>query len=96
MAGRKRNRKEDGKFNVWRSYSDMMAGVVLLFILIMCVTLFQAQVNYTEKLEEQAQRIRIQDEYAEDMAKKQEELAEQEMLTGDVDRNRIGLGLVKE
>ena len=80
MARRKRKRKEDGGFNVWRSYSDMMAGVVLLFILIMCVTLFQAQVNYTEKMEEQEQRIRLQDEYAEDMAKKQSELAEQNAL----------------
>ena len=40
---RKRKKSEDSGFNVWRSYSDMMAGVLLLFILIMCVTLFQAQ-----------------------------------------------------
>ena len=40
---RKRKKSEEGGFNVWRSYSDMMAGVLLLFILIMCVTLFQAQ-----------------------------------------------------
>ena len=26
---RKRRRAEDGGFNVWRSYSDMMAGVLL-------------------------------------------------------------------
>ena len=40
---RKKRKSEDGGFNVWRSYSDMMAGVLLLFVLIMCVTLFQAQ-----------------------------------------------------
>ena len=34
---RKRKKSEEGGFNVWRSYSDMMAGVLLLFILIMCV-----------------------------------------------------------
>ena len=83
MARRRRNRKEDGGFNVWRSYSDMMAGVVLLFVLIMCVTLFQAQKNYTEKMAEQEERIRIQDEYAEEMAKKQEELAEQDAMLAD-------------
>ena len=33
---RKRKKSEEGGFNVWRSYSDMMAGVLLLFILIMC------------------------------------------------------------
>ncbi len=27
---RKRRKNEDGGFNVWRSYSDMMAGVLLL------------------------------------------------------------------
>ena len=31
---RKRKKSEEGGFNVWRSYSDMMAGVLLLFILI--------------------------------------------------------------
>ena len=28
---RKRKKSEEGGFNVWRSYSDMMAGVLLLF-----------------------------------------------------------------
>lgn len=83
MARRKRNRREDGEFNVWRSYSDMMAGVVLLFVLIMCVTLSQAQKSYSEKLAEQEQRIRIQDEYAEQMAIKQEELAEQDAMLAE-------------
>ena len=52
----------------------MMAGVLLLFVLIMCVTLFQAQKNYVEKLAEQEQRIRLQDEYAAEMREKQAEL----------------------
>ena len=38
---RKKKKSEEGGFNVWRSYSDMMAGVLLLFVLIMCVTLFR-------------------------------------------------------
>ncbi len=80
MARRRRNRREDKGFNVWRSYSDMMAGVLLLFVLIMCVTLFQAQKNYVEKIAEQEQRIRLQDEYAAEMTKKQAELEEQDAL----------------
>ena len=32
---RKKRKPEEHGFNVWRSYSDMMAGVLLLFVLIM-------------------------------------------------------------
>ena len=54
---RKKKKSEDSGFNVWRSYSDMMAGVLLLFVLIMCVTLFQAQKSYNESLKEQKKRL---------------------------------------
>ena len=83
MARRKRSRKEGEGFNVWRSYSDMMAGVLLLFVLIMCVTLFQAQRNYVEKLAEQEQRIRLQDEFAAEMKEKEAELQEQDSLLAE-------------
>ena len=53
---RKKRKSEDGGFNVWRSYSDMMAGVLLLFVLIMCVTLFQAQKSYNESLQERDEK----------------------------------------
>ncbi len=46
--------------NVFRSYSDMMSGLLLLFILIMAVCLMQAQKNYTEKLAEQAKQQQTQ------------------------------------
>ena len=80
MARRNRRQKNDGGFNVWRSYSDMMAGVLLLFVLIMCVTLFQAQRNYVEKLAEQEERIRLQDEYSSALKEKESELEEQDAL----------------
>ena len=80
MAKPKRRHRESGGNNIWRSYSDMMAGVLLLFVLIMCVTLFQAQKNYVEKLAEQQQRLRLEDEYASAMAEKQTELDEQDAL----------------
>ena len=54
---RKKRRSEDGGFNIWRSYSDMMAGVLLLFVLIMCVTLFQAQKSYDDSLKERLQNV---------------------------------------
>ena len=36
---RKRKKSEEGGFNVWRSYSDMMAALLLLFVLIIAITL---------------------------------------------------------
>lgn len=57
---RKKKKSEEGGFNVWRSYSDMMAGVLLLFVLIMCVTLFQAQKSYNESIKERDDKIALQ------------------------------------
>ena len=58
---RGKSREESGH-NVWRSYSDMMSGLLLLFILIMAVCLMQAQKNYAEKLAEQAKQIQTQNQ----------------------------------
>ena len=58
---RKKKKSEGNGFNVWRSYSDMMAGVLLLFVLIMCVTLFQAQKSYNESLQERDEKIAMQE-----------------------------------
>ena len=58
-----RKRMDDSSaHNVWRSYSDMMSGLLLLFVLIMAVCLMQAQKNYAEKLAEQAKQLRTQTE----------------------------------
>ena len=57
----KRQKMDDSSgHNTWRSYSDMMSGMLLLFILIMAVCLMQAQKNYTEKLAEQARASQTQ------------------------------------
>ncbi len=70
MSGRRRKSQDNG-YNVWRSYSDMMAGILLLFVLIMCVALAQSQHNYEE-------RIREQDEFAAELLAKQNQLDAQE------------------
>lgn len=57
---RKRKSKGNRGFNVWRSYSDMMCGLLLLFVLIMCVTLFQAQKTYDDSIKERDERIAAQ------------------------------------
>ena len=67
---KKRKSGEDG-FNVWRSYSDVMAGVLLLFILIMSLTLFQAQKSYDESIQERDEKLALQAEYTADLLAKQ-------------------------
>ena len=62
---RRRRKKGSSGFNVWRSYSDMMAGLLLLFVLIMCVTLFQAQKSYDESIKERDERIAMQEQVLE-------------------------------
>lgn len=57
---KRRRKKGNSGFNVWRSYSDMMCGLLLLFVLIMCVSLFQAQKNYNDSLKERDERIAMQ------------------------------------
>ena len=67
---RRKKKSENNGFNVWRSYSDMMAGVLLLFVLIMCVTLFQAQKSYNESLQERDEKIALQEEYTQELLDK--------------------------
>ena len=49
---RRRRRHHSEGHNVWRAYSDMMAGLLLLFVLVMCISFMEAQKNYREKLSE--------------------------------------------
>ena len=74
---RKRRKSDDSGFNVWRSYSDMMAGVLLLFVLIMCVTLFQAQKSYDESIKERDDKIALQERYTAELLVQQNTLEEQ-------------------
>ena len=83
----RRKMQDTSSHNVWRSYSDMMSGLLLLFVLIMAVCLMQAQKNYTEKLAEQAKQLQTQnaldlsqtqlDEQASQLASQQTTLDEQ-------------------
>lgn len=82
---RKRRKNEDGGFNVWRSYSDMMAGVLLFFVLIMCVTLFQAQKSYNESIKERDEKIALQEEYTAEILAQQSALDEKEGLLQNQD-----------
>jgi len=74
---RKHREKESSGFNVWRSYSDMMAGVLLLFVLIMCVTLFQSQINYEQSIKERDEKLFLQEEYTKEIMSQKNIVADQ-------------------
>lgn len=57
-----KRKKTYERHNIWRSYSDMMAGLLLLFVLVMCVSFMQAQKNYQEKRAEEAAHQLTQDQ----------------------------------
>ena len=48
--------------------------MLLLFVLIMCVTLFQAQKSYNESLQERDEKIALQEEYTQELLDKQNAL----------------------
>ena len=86
---RKRKKSDDSGFNVWRSYSDMMAGVLLLFILIMCVTLFQAQKSYNESIKERDDKIALQEQYTAEILAQQNELDEKDSQLSSQDEQLV-------
>lgn len=49
----------------------MMAGILLLFVLIMCVTLFQSQINYEASLKERDEKLVLQEEYTQQILSQQ-------------------------
>ena len=83
----RRRMNDEGAHNIWRSYSDMMSGLLLLFVLIMAVCLMQAQKNYNDKLAEQASRLETQDALDKTQSAlqtKESELEEQSLTLTDL------------
>ena len=68
---RKRNYE---RHNIWRSYSDMMAGLLLLFVLVMCISFMEAQKNYQEKLQEEAAHQQTQSQLQLELQQRESEL----------------------
>ncbi len=75
-----RRKKQYERHNVWRSYSDLMAGLLLLFVLVMCVSFMQAQRNYQERLESEAQYQLTESQLQAQLQEQQSALDEQEEL----------------
>lgn len=74
------------KHNIWRSYSDMMAGLLLLFVLVMCISFMQAQKNYQEKLAEEAAHQLTQEQLLEELSAREEQVASQQSTLDEQNR----------
>ena len=73
----KYNRKSQST-NFWQSYSDMMAALLLVFVLVLAGTMFQAQKNFEKKEQElQAERFKVEQQQKE-LKIEQEKAKEQE------------------
>lgn len=51
---RRKNRKNDEETTYWLSYSDMMAGLLLTFVLIISLTVLRSKIMYDEKQQQLA------------------------------------------
>ena len=73
-----KRKKNYERHNIWRSYSDMMAGLLLLFVLVMCISFMQAQKNYQEKLAEEAAHQLTQNELTAQLEERENLVASQQ------------------
>lgn len=84
------NRNKDEETTYWLSYSDMMAGLLLTFVLIISFTVLHSKIQYDQKQEELAgkeNQLLIQSEELENkmilIDEQSNQLAEQEALLSD-------------
>lgn len=78
MRNRRRNREAFAEHSYWQSYSDMMAALLLIFILIIAITLaiYRQKTNDLEKTRLELSTAQSQlDETIEDLEQSNEELA---------------------
>ena len=71
---RGKHRREEEETSYWLSYSDMMAALLLIFILIISFTLLQSQTVYEEKENELIAQKELVEEQQEQLEEQQEQL----------------------
>lgn len=77
----RRNRVEEEDLSYWLSYSDMMAALLLVFVLIITFTMLQSKAQYEEKQQELVMQQELVTEQQELLVKQQEIMAiQQEQL----------------
>lgn len=72
------HRADDEETSYWLSYSDMMAALLLVFVLIITFTMMQAKMQYEEKENELIEQKKALAEQQELIQSQEKELAEQE------------------
>lgn len=77
---RNRRKSDDEETSYWLSYSDMMAGLLLVFVLIISFTIMQAKAQYEQKEEELAEQALIIYAQQADLLNKENELLDKETL----------------
>ena len=70
----RRHRSSDEGTSYWLSYSDMMAALLLIFVLIISLTMMQAKRQYEEKEQELAKNQQQIEEQKEQIKSQQEQL----------------------
>lgn len=73
-----KRKKTYDRHNIWRSYSDMLSGLLLLFILVMCISFMQAQKNYQDRLAEEAAHQLTQEQLLAELEARENEVASQQ------------------
>lgn len=73
-----KQKKTYERHNIWRSYSDMLSGLLLLFILVMCISFMQAQKNYQDRLAEEAAHELTQEQLLAELQERENEVASQQ------------------
>ena len=78
IHNRRRRKSEDEETSYWLSYSDMMAGLLLVFVLVISFTMLQAKSQYEQKEEELAQQALVIFAQQEDLLSLQTTLDDQQ------------------
>ncbi len=74
---RRRRRREDEEASYWLSYSDMMAGLLLMFVVIISFTMLQSRLQVEEDERVLREKQTVLEEQQETMAEQSEELKKQ-------------------
>ncbi len=91
---KKKDKKRYEGTSYWQSYSDMMAALLLMFVLIMSFTLLQSLKSYQEKIEEETIAQQQLDEKQKQLSETQKELNDQKDLLNEQQQklqNLIGI-----
>lgn len=78
MFGKRKKAKAGQANGYWQSYSDMMAALLLMFVLIMAFTLAQSLATYEEKVQMQEEQQKVLAEQQAILAGQQEQLEAQQ------------------